>query len=149
MPKLKIAAGLALAGFASMTAFAQDAAPDADVQADAATRAQAELIEAPSTEGIVTDRASCEYEGGSVVDLRDGTACFIPIRGEDAATKIYDGEGLGVIRCSGNGPFANEVSATTPGFCNVYLTEKQKMKTREELEAELEAMTQRELENSN
>jgi hypothetical protein len=146
MPNLKFAAVLAVAGLAAAApAFAQDA----DVQADAATRAQAELINTASTEGIVTDRASCDYEGGSVVELRDGTACFIPIRGEDAATKIYDGEGLGVIRCSGNGTFANEVSETTPGFCNVYLTEKRKIKTRAELEAELEAQTQRELEGNN
>lgn len=146
MPNFKFTAGLAIAGLAlSTVAFAQDA----DIQADAETRAQAELIEAPSTEGIVTDEASCEYEGGSVVELREGKACFIPIRGEDAATKIYDGEGLGVIRCSGNGDFANEESATTPGFCNVFLEEKKKIKTREELQAELDAMTEAELEANN
>lgn len=146
MPNFKITAGLAIAGLAlSTAAFAQDA----EIQADPETLAQAELIEAPSTEGVVTDEASCEYEGGSVVELRDGTACFIPIRGEDAATKIYDGEGLGVIRCEGNGEFPNEESATTPGFCNVYLTEKRKIKTREELQAELDAMTEAELEANN
>ena len=146
MPNFKLTAGLAIAGLTlSTVAFAQDA----EVQADPETLAQAELIEAPSTEGVVTDEASCEYEGGSVVELRDGTACFIPIRGEDAATKIYDGEGLGVIRCEGNGEFSNEESATTPGFCNVYLTEKRKIKTREELQAELDAMTEAELEANN
>lgn len=146
MPNFKLTAGLAIAGLAlSTVAFAQDA----EVQADPETLAQAELIEAPSTEGVVTDEASCEYEGGSVVELRDGTACFIPIRGEDAATKIYDGEGLGVIRCEGNGEFANEESTTTPGFCNVYLTEKRRIKTREELQRELDEQTQRELEANN
>ena len=63
MPNFKLTAGLAIAGLAlSTVAFAQDA----EVQADPETLAQAELIEAPSTEGVVTDEASCEYEGGSV-----------------------------------------------------------------------------------
>ncbi|WP_298913568.1 hypothetical protein [uncultured Algimonas sp.] len=156
MPDFKFTAIIAAAALALSTgAFAQttdvDATVDADVeiQADAETRAQAQLIQAPSTEGVVTDRTSCEYEGGSIAELREGTVCFIQIRGEEASTKIYDGQGLGVIRCAGNGAFPNEVSATTPGFCNVYLTEKKKLKTRAELEAELEAMTQAELEGTN
>ena len=57
MPNFKFTAGLAIAGFAlSTVAFAQDA----EIQADPETLAQAELIETPSTEGIVTDAASCE-----------------------------------------------------------------------------------------
>ncbi|MGB3455257.1 MAG: hypothetical protein WBG08_08705 [Litorimonas sp.] len=147
MTKTKFAAVLAVAAFVAAPAFAQDAEPD--VKADAETLAQAELINTRSAEGVVTDEASCEYEGGSVVSMTEGRACFIPIRGEEASAKIYDGEKLGVIRCSGNGPFANEPSATTPGFCNVFLQEKVVPKTREELEAELAAQTQRELEANN
>ena len=146
MPNFKITAGLAIAGLALSTiAFAQDA----EVQADPETLAQAELIETPSTEGVVTDAASCEYEGGSVVSLREGQACFVPVRGEDAATKVYDGMGLGVIRCEGNGEFANEPSETAPGFCNVYLEEKRVIKTREELQRELDEQTQQALEADN
>ncbi|GHA98968.1 hypothetical protein GCM10009069_22420 [Algimonas arctica] len=152
MPNMKLTAVLAIAGLAfSTSAFAQDAAtPDApEITADAETLATAEKINTPSTEGIVTDEASCTYEGGSVETLQDGTACFIQIRGEEAATQIYDGMGMGVIRCSDNGTFPNEISSFNDSYCYVYLTEKTAPKTREELEAELEAMTQRELESAN
>ena len=105
---------------------------------------QAELMKLPSTEGVVTDRTSCEYEGGEVMDLTDGTICFVPVRGAAANTKLYDGMKLGVIRCSGNGQFANE-TVSGNSYCRVYLTAKQRKKTRAELEAELEAMTEAEL----
>ena len=107
---------------------------------------QAELMKAPSTEGVVTDRASCEYEGGSVMDLTDGTICFVPVRGVAANTKVYDGMKLGVIRCAGNGSFANE-TVDGNSYCRVYLTPKAKKKTREELQRELDAMTEAELAN--
>ncbi|MGJ8561061.1 MAG: hypothetical protein ACSHX3_12565 [Litorimonas sp.] len=152
MSNMKFTAVLALAGFAfSTTAFAQDSVTPAapEVQADAETLATAEKINTPSTEGVVTDEASCTYEGGSVETLQDGTACFIQIRGEEAATQIYDGMGMGVIRCSGNGTFPNEISSFNDSYCYVYMTEKKAPKTRAELEAELEAMTQRELESTN
>jgi hypothetical protein len=149
MPNMKLTAVLAIAGLAFSThAFAQDAATP-EVQADAETLAQAELINTPSTEGVVTDEASCTYEGGSVETLQDGTACFIQIRGEEASTKIYDGMGMGVIRCEGNGTYPNDVSSFNDSYCYVYLTEKVRQKTRAELEAELEEMTRRELEGSN
>lgn len=152
MSNMKLTAVLALAGFAfSTTAFAQDAETPVtpEVKADAETLAQAELINTPSIEGIVTDEASCTYEGGSVETLQDGTACFIQIRGEEASTQIYDGMGMGVIRCEGNGTFPNEISSFNDSYCYVYLTEKKAPKTREELERELEEATQRELESSN
>lgn len=151
MSTIKLTAVLAIAGFAlSTSAFAQDAATTApDVKADAETLATAEKINTPSVEGIVTDDASCTYEGGSVEVLQDGTACFVQIRGEDASTQIYDGMGMGVIRCSGNGAFPNEISSYNDSYCYVYLTEKVAPKTREELERELEEATQRELDSSN
>lgn len=140
MPNVKITAVLAIAGLTmSGSAFAQDAA----------TEAEAELMKTPSTEGVVTDAASCEYEGGSVMDLTDGTICFIPIRGVAANTKVYDGMKLGVIRCENNGRFANEIATPNDSYCRVYLTEKQRKKTREELEAEMAAQTAAELEASN
>jgi hypothetical protein len=162
MSTIKLTAVLAIAGFAlSTSAFAQDAATptpeiDADavtgapeIKADAETLATAEKINTPSIEGIVTDEDSCTYEGGSVEVLQDGTACFIQIRGEEASTQIYDGMGMGVIRCSDNGEFTNEISSFNDSYCYVYLTEKVAPKTREELERELELATQRELESAN
>jgi hypothetical protein len=146
MPNFKITAVLAVAGLAlSAPAFAQDA----EIQADPETLAQAELIRTPSEEGIVTDAESCEYEGGDVVEFRDGTVCFIRLRDETANTKVYDGMQLGVFQCSGNGEFPNELSETAEGYCNIYLTEKRRLKTREELQAELDAMTEAELEGTN
>jgi len=144
MPNFKITAILAVAGLALSTgAFAQDA------ETDAATQAEAVKIETPSSEGVVTDAATCEYEGGSVMDLTDGTICFIPIRGVAANTQVYDGMKLGVIRCEGNGAFSNEIATPNDSYCRVYLTEKVEQKTREELEAELAAMTAEELEANN
>lgn len=103
-------------------------------------------MKTPSTEGIVTNAASCEYEGGTVMDLADGNICFIAVRGVNANTQNYDGMRLGVMRCSGNGQFANEPSGE---YCRVYLGPKAQKKTRAELEAELEAMTEAELEETN
>ena len=138
MSKLKIAgATLALVLSTSGSAFAQNAEADA------------ELMKTPSVEGIVTDAASCEYEGGSVMDLTDGKVCFIAIRGVAANTANYDGMRLGVMRCSGNGTFANEIVQPNGEYCRVYLGPKKKKKTRAELEAELEAMTEAELNATN
>lgn len=132
MPNFKITAVLAVAGLTmNASAFAQDTA---------ASEIEAELVNTPSTEGVVTDAESCEYEGGSVLDLTDGTICFIPIRGEVASTKVYDGMKLGVIKCEGNGPFANEVATPNDSYCRVYLTEKQQKKTLEELQREVDEM---------
>ena len=54
-----------------------------------------------------------------------------------------------MIRCEGNGEFPNELSETAPGFRNVFLEEKRVIKTREELQRELDEQTQRELEAGN
>ncbi|MEM9600652.1 MAG: hypothetical protein AAF926_06490 [Pseudomonadota bacterium] len=141
MFNVKIAAALAVASLAlSPVAFAQDAAPQVDEAAQEQARADAEALATPSTEGVVTDEASCTYEGGNVEQLSTGTICLIPMRGEALGSQFYDGQGFGVLRCEGNGEFANE---PTPGgsFCRVYLTEKIVPKTREEIEAELAAQT--------
>ena len=115
---------------------------------DMSTEEQAELMKLPSTEGIVRDAATCEYEGGTVMDLADGNICFISVRGVAANTKVYDGMRLGVIRCSGNGSFPNEM---VPGgeYCRIYLGPKAAKKTREELEAEMAAQTEAELAKTN
>ena len=137
MSQLKIA-GVAIAlAFAATPAFAQT------------TEEQAELMKAPSSQGVVTDAASCEFEGGSVEQLADGTVCFIPVRGVAANTQIYDGMKLGVIRCEGNGAYPNELVQPSGSYCRVYLSPKTAKKTRAELEAELAAITEAELEATN
>ena len=132
MTKLKLA-GLALTlAFASSPAFAQSAEVDA------------EALNAPTSEGVVTSAASCQYEGGFLGKVDGANVCMAPVRGEELATKAYDGQNLGVIRCSGNGQFTNELSGT---YCRIFLEAKPRKKTRAELEAELEAMTEAELES--
>ena len=116
---------------------------------DMSSEEQAELMKMPSTEGVVRDAATCEYEGGTVMDVADGNICFISVRGVAANTKVYDGMRLGVIRCSGNGSFPNELVQPAGEYCRVYLGPKAKKKTREELEAEMEALTEAELARTN
>ncbi len=135
MSKLKIAgATLALVFAASTSAFAQTT--DADAAAAAA----------PSTEGVVTSAASCQYEGGFLGKVEGANVCMAPIRGTDFSTQAYDGQSLGVMTCAGNGAFSNELSGT---YCRIFLEAKPRKKTRSELEAELEAMTEAELSATN
>ena len=137
MSKLKVAgATLALVIAASTSAFAQTA--DADAAAAAAAT--------PSTEGVVTSAASCQYEGGFLGKVEGANVCMAPIRGADFSTQAYDGQSLGVMSCSGNGSFTNELSGS---YCRIFLEPKPRKKTRAELEAELEAMTEAELGASN
>ncbi len=136
MSKLKIAgATLALVFAASGSAFAQSADEIA-----------AEKAKTPSTEGIVTSAASCQYEGGFLGKVEGADVCMAPIRGTDFSTQAYDGQNLGVMSCSGNGSFTNELSGT---YCRIFLEAKPRKKTRAELEAELAALTEAELEASN
>ena len=136
MSKLKIAgATLALVFAASGSAFAQSADEIA-----------AEKAKTPSTEGIVTSAASCQYEGGFLGKVEGADVCMAPIRGADFATQAYDGQNLGVMSCSGNGSFANELSGS---YCRIFLEAKPRKKTREELEKELKELTDAELEASN
>lgn len=134
MSKLKIAGvTLALVFAATGSAFAQDAAAE-----EAAAKAKI-----PSVEGVVTSAASCQYEGGFLGKVADANVCMAPIRAAEFSTQAYDGEGQGVMKCSGNGAFTNELSGS---YCRIYLEAKPRKKTRAELEAELEAMTEAELE---
>ncbi len=132
MSKLKIAgATLALVFAASGSAFAQSADEIA-----------AQKAKTPSTEGVVTTAASCQYEGGFLGKVEGANVCMAPIRGAEFSTQAYDGQSLGVMSCSGNGAFANETTGT---YCRIFLEPKPRKKTREELEAELAAMTEAEL----
>ncbi len=136
MSKLKIAgATIALVLASTATAFAQSS--DEDAAKKAAT---------PSAEGVVTSAASCQYEGGFLGKVEGANVCMAPIRGEDFATQAYDGQSLGVMTCSGNGSFSNELSGT---YCRIFLEPKPRKKTREELEKELEELTEQELNATN
>jgi len=101
----------------------------------APTFAQENNVDVPSSEGIVTSEQSCEYEGGTVMTLDAGKICFVAVRGEDFATKAYDGQALGVIKCSGNGSFANELVQPSGQFCRVFLEQKKVAPSRAEVEA--------------
>jgi len=137
MSKSKIA-GLtcALIFAATAPAFAQSAA-DEEAARKAAT---------PSVEGVVTNAASCQYEGGFLGKVDGANVCMAPIRGAEFNTQAYDGQNLGVMNCEGNGSFGNELSGS---YCRIFLEPKPRKKTRAELEAELEAMTEAELEATN
>lgn len=136
MSKLKIAgAAVALAFAASTSAFAQSADEEA-----------ARKAKTPSTEGVVTSAASCQYEGGFLGKVEGANVCMAPIRGAEFSTQAYDGQSLGVMKCEGNGSFANETTGT---YCRIFLEPKPRKKTRAELEAELEAMTEAELAGTN
>ena len=137
MSKIKIAGvSLALVFATAGSAFAQTAEQEAAAAA----------ANTPSTEGIVTNAASCQYEGGFLGKVEGANVCMAPIRGAEFATQAYDGQNLGVRTCSGNGSFANETTGT---YCRIFLEPKPRKKTRAELEAELAAMTEAELGEAN
>jgi hypothetical protein len=119
------ALGLTFAVTSAAAAFAQDA--DAE--------RQAELMNAVSSEGVVSSEQSCTYEGGDVMTLAAGKVCFIALRGDELNTKLYDGQRLGVVKCSGNGSFANELVQPSGAFCRVFLEQKKVAPSRAEVEA--------------
>lgn len=113
-------AGFALVSTLSVSAVAQDSSNDTNT---------------PSTEGVVSSEQSCEYEGGTVMTLASGKICFISVRGEAFNTKAYDNQKLGVIRCSGNGQYSNELVQPSGEYCRVHLEQKKVPPSREEVEA--------------
>ena len=138
MSKLKIAgATIALVLASTASAFAQTSSADEEAARKAKT---------PSSEGVVTSAASCQYEGGFLGKVEGANVCMAPIRGADFATQAYDGQSLGVMTCSGNGSFTNELSGS---YCRIFLEPKPRKKTREELEKELEELTEQELNATN
>jgi len=114
-----------------------------------AQSADAEALNAISAEGVVSSESSCTYEGGNVLDLEAGKVCFIAVRGEDFNTVAYDNQRLGVIRCSGNGAFANELVQPSGAFCRVFLEQKKVAPSRAEVEAATRAEMENESEASN
>ncbi len=97
--------------------------------------AQSNDLDAKTSEGVVTSEQSCEYEGGTVMTLDAGKICFVAVRGADFATKAYDGQALGVVKCSGNGAYANELVQPSGQFCRVFLEQKKVAPSRAEVEA--------------
>lgn len=136
MANLKIAgASLALVFATTGSVFAQSADEEA-----------ARKAKTPSTEGVVTSAASCQYEGGFLGKVEGANVCMVPIRGVEFNTQAYDGQSLGVMTCENNGTFTNELSGS---YCRIFLEPKPRKKTRAELEAELAAMTEAEMESTN
>jgi len=97
-----------------------------------------------SSEGVVTSETSCEYEGGFILPSDSGKICLIAVRGDANSlnTVTYDGQALGVIKCSGNGAYANELIQPSGNYCRVYLEQKKVAPSR----AEIEAVTRAEIE---
>ena len=50
----------------------------------------------------VSSTADCEYEGGEVFNVQGATVCLVQIRPEEYRdNEAYDGQQLGVNKCSG------------------------------------------------
>ena len=50
----------------------------------------------------VSSAADCEYEGGEVFNVQGATVCLVQIRPEEYRdNEAYDGQQLGVNKCSG------------------------------------------------
>ena len=125
------ALGLTLVAAFAAPSFAQDAA-----------------AEVRSSEGVVSSSQSCEYEGGTVLDLDSGKICFISVRGEDFSATTYDGQSLGVIKCSGNGAYGNELVQPSGQFCRIFLEQKKVAPSRAEVEAATRAQIEDEVEKA-
>lgn len=141
MSKLKIAgATFALVFAASTSAFAQSTSDE-----EAARKANT-----PSSEGVVTSADMCQYEGGFLSKYRteqsEVDVCMAPIRPASLNMQSSDGLGQGVFKCSGNGSFTNE---TAGSYCRIFLQPKPRKKTKSELQRELDAMTEAELDATN
>lgn len=50
----------------------------------------------------ITDEASCQVEGGTMVNVKNSDYCLVPIRDEAYADPVYDGNQLGVVDCPGS-----------------------------------------------
>lgn len=135
MTKLRFGAailGLSFAAATATSAFAQMSQAEIDKQ----------LMDSPSEAGVVTNEASCTTEGGDIMDLAAGKVCLIGIRDAASQSKFYDGKKLGVLKCSGNGEFANELLQPSGGYCRIFLEQKKVAPSREEVEAATRASMQ-------
>lgn len=59
-------------------------------------------ISVPAFAAQITDDASCQLEGGTMVNVKNSDYCLVPIRDAEYADAIYDGNQLGVVDCPGN-----------------------------------------------
>lgn len=50
----------------------------------------------------ISDDASCQSEGGTMVNVKNSDYCLVPIRPEEYADPVYDGNQLGVVDCPGS-----------------------------------------------
>ena len=91
------AAGFALAAFATTSASAQ-----------------------------IVSNADCEYEGGEVFNVAEGTVCVVPVRPAEFSGEAYDGQQLGITECNGmdlnDGAFCKIVLVPAPAKPEVEVT---------------------------
>lgn len=59
-------------------------------------------ISVPAVAATITDEASCQVEGGVMVNVKNSDFCLVPIREAEYADPVYDGNQLGVVDCPGN-----------------------------------------------
>lgn len=59
-------------------------------------------IAVPASAASITNEASCQSEGGTMVNVKNSDFCLVPIRDAEYADEIYDGNQLGVVDCPGN-----------------------------------------------
>ena len=56
----------------------------------------------PAAAATITDSATCQAEGGTMVNVKNSDYCLVPIRDAEYADEIYDGNQLGIVDCPGN-----------------------------------------------
>ena len=66
----------------------------------------------------ITSNAQCEFEGGEVFTVAEGTVCIAPMRPAEYSGEAYDGQQLGISECAGtelnDGAFCKIVLVPAP-----------------------------------
>ena len=62
----------------------------------------AEERSADAPEITISNTDECDAEGGSMVPIKGGEYCLVPIRPEEYRAEVYDGNQLGIIECPGD-----------------------------------------------
>ena len=47
----------------------------------------------------ITNSEECKFEGGSIVESKDGNSCLVPMRPEEYVSEVYDGQQFGILEC--------------------------------------------------
>ena len=62
----------------------------------------------------IVSNADCEYEGGEVFNVAEGTVCVVPVRAAEFSGEAYDGQQLGITECDG-------MELNDGAFCKIVL----------------------------